>query len=351
MPAKPEPIDIEQTREAIAAGRRARWWVRKGATPRGFYYLDASGKRITADEDLARIKSLVIPPAWRHVRINPKSGGRVQCVGIDAIGRIQYRYHPDFSAKQQRRKFSRIERFGEFLPRLRAATNEHITLDGFPKEKVLAIVVRLINSLYFRVGTDLSVKRYRTFGITTLQNKHLTIGRGGKLEFAFVGKSGVYHRKVLVDKELADLMKQLKELGRAGRLFHFVNGDDKPRPIKPNDINAYIKEATGAEFTSKDFRTWGATLLAAADLAEIGPAEKESELKSNLVRVVKRVASELGNTPAVCRSSYIHPRVFDLYSKGVTLEEFRPRRVRAIRRVQDIPDPEETALLKLLLKH
>ena len=350
MPAKPEPIDIKKIRETIAAGRRARWWVRKGGKGKGFHYEDATGKRVTDDEDIARINSLVIPPAWRHVRINPKAGGRVQCVGIDAIGRIQYRYHPDFSAKQQRRKFSRIERFGEYLPKLRAVTNAHIMLDGFPKEKVLAIVVRLINSLYFRVGTDLSVKRYRTFGITTLQNKHLTIGRGGKLEFAFVGKSGVHHRKVLVDKELADLMKQLKELGRAGRLFHFVNGDGKPRPIKPNDINAYIKEATGAEFTSKDFRTWGATLLAAADLAELGPAEKATELKSNLVRVVKRVASELGNTPAVCRSSYIHPGVFDLYSKGVTLEEFRPRRARSIRRIQEAADPEEIALLRLLMK-
>jgi len=350
MPRKEEAIDAKRASETIAAGRRARWWVRKGGKAKGFYYLDAAGKRITAEDDLERIKALVIPPAWRHVRIDPKAGGRVQCLGIDAMGRIQYRYHADFSAKQQRRKFSRIERFGEYLPQLRAVTNEHISLDGFPKEKVLAIVVRLINSLYFRVGTDLSVKRYRTFGITTLQNKHLTIGRGGKLEFAFVGKSGVHQRKVLVDKELADLMNQLKDLGCKGRLFNFINGDGKPRPIKPADINAYIKEATGQEFTSKDFRTWGATLLAAADLAEIGPAKKDSELKSNLVRVVKRVASELGNTPAVCRASYIHPRVIDAYAKGHTLDEFRPRRVRSIRRIQNAPDPEETALLKLLMR-
>src|SRR5436190_3901433 len=202
----PKPIyDIQRAREIAAKGRRARWWERKGTKRSGFYYVDAAGKKLTDVAELERIASLVVPPAWRFVRINPAAGGRVQAVGVDTTGRVQYRYHPVFAAAQQRRKFAKIERFGEYLSRLREVTNEHIVMDGFPREKVLAIMVRLINSLYFRVGTEGSVKHFRTYGITTLKNDHLTIGRNGMLRFEFVGKSGVQHRKVLVDAELASL--------------------------------------------------------------------------------------------------------------------------------------------------
>ena len=344
----PKPIfDLQRAREITEKGRRSRWWIRKGSKARGFYYLDADGTKITDTAALERIYSLVVPPAWRFVRINPAAGGRVQAVGVDTTGRVQYRYHPGFAERQQKRKFAKIERFGEYLPRLRELTNEHIVLDGFPREKVLAIMVRLINSLYFRVGTEGSVRRYRTYGITTLKNDHLTIGNKGILRFEFVGKSSVLHRKVLVDAELAALMRELKAIGVKRKLFHYIDSDGKPRPIKPGDINRYLKDATAPEFSAKDFRTWGATLLAAVSLAEIGPPENAAAGKKNLARAVKRVAEELGNTPAVCRGSYIHPAVIAAYERGVTLDEFRPRRSRAIARLQQQLEPEEMALIRM----
>ena len=344
-----KPIfDVAKARQTIERGRRAKWIRRRGSKSGGFFYTDPLGKRVTDEATLARIKSLVIPPAWRHVRISPAASSAIQTVGMDTTGRIQYRYNTKFSEKQQRKKYEKIERFGEYLPRLRAVTNEHISLPGFPREKVLAVVLRLINSLYMRVGTEKSARHYRTYGITTLQNKHLEIKRGGELVFDFVGKSHIKHRKVLVDEELAGVMKELKQLGGARKLFHYVDDGGKARPIKPGEINSYIKEATSAEFSAKDFRTWGGTLLTAIQLAELGKAEGERELRKNIVSAVKTVAEQLGNTPTVCRSSYIHPFVLSAYEAGVTIDEFRPRSGRRIRRVEGDYDPEEKALLRLL---
>jgi DNA topoisomerase I len=349
MSETPKPLfDAKKTRETIDKGRRAKWWRRRGSKSKGFFYTDSAGKKITDEQDLGRIASLVIPPAWRHVRIAPSAGCRVQAVGMDTTGRIQYIYHPKFAEKQQKKKFAKIERFGEYLPKLRKKTNEDIELDGFPREKVLAVMMRLINSLYIRVGTEKSVRHYRTYGITTLANKHLTIGRRGKLVFEFVGKSHIKHRKVLVDEELASVMQDLKSLGGARKLFHYVDDEGKPRSIKPSDLNRYIKEATAPEFSAKDFRTWGGTLMMAIRLAEFGKAEDEKQVKKNIVRAVREVAEELGNTPTVCRGSYIHPMVLKAYESGVTLEDFRPRKSRPIRRIESDYEPEENALLRLL---
>ncbi|MEO6051447.1 MAG: DNA topoisomerase IB [Pyrinomonadaceae bacterium] len=346
---KKEPIfDIEKAKATIEKGERSKWWRRKGSMARGFYFVDANGQRISNDEHLDRIRAMVIPPAWRHVRISPAAGSRLQAVGMDTTGRIQYLYHPRFSARQRDKKFSRIASFGKFLPQLRTVTNEHITLDGFPREKILAVMLRLINSLYFRVGTEKSVKHYRTYGITTLKNKHLQIGRNGELIFDFVGKSHVHHRKILVDEELASIMKEIKELGGARQLFHYIDEDGKPRQVKPGDLNNYLKAATAPEYSAKDFRTWGGSLLAAIQLAEAGTAADESILKKNIVRAVKNVAKQLGNTPTVCRSSYIHPAVLSAYENGKTIEDFAPRKKRTIKRIQIEPEPEEMALLKLL---
>lgn len=332
----------------VEKGSRARWWRRRGSRKSGFRYFDATGKSIGDETALERIKSLVIPPAWRFVRISPHAGSRLQAVGIDTTGRIQYLYHPKFSEQQQRKKFEKIVRFGGILPQFRKVTNEHLALDGFPREKVLAIMMRLINSLYIRVGSEKSVRRYKTFGITTLQNRHLTIDRRGRLVFEFVGKSHIKHRKVLVDKDLARVMNELKALGPARKLFHYVAEDGSLRPVKPADVNTYLKAATGPEFSSKDFRTWGATLLAALEFAEMGPAEDERETKRRIGRAVKRVAEQLGNTPTVCRGSYIHPRVIQAYENGLTIAEFEPRRKRHIRMSQAEWEPGELELLKLL---
>ena len=209
-------------------------------------------------------------------------------------------------------------------------------------------MMRLINSLYIRIGTDKSVRHYKTYGITTLNNKHLMFGKKGELVFEFVGKSHIKHRKVLVDKELAAVMKELKDLGRARRLFHYVDDEGKPRVVKPSEINAYIKDSTSPEFSSKDFRTWGGTLLAAVELAEIGCDEDENARKTNIVRAVKKVAGQLGNTPTVCRGSYIHPVVLTAYERGVTIDEYTSKKSRSIRRIENDYEPEERALMKLL---
>ena len=205
---------------AVERGARARWWRRRGTKSRGFWYEDARGVRVTREDALERIKSLAVPPAWKHVRVAPGPHCRVQAIGMDKMGRVQRVYHPAFAARQQKLKYDKIVRFGEALPRLRKKTNEDIALEGLPRERVLAVVIRLINDLYFRVGSEESVRRYRTYGVTTLRNRHLEIGRGGRLVFTFVGKHHVEHRRILVDEELATLMRDIQSL-RGRRLFQY----------------------------------------------------------------------------------------------------------------------------------
>jgi DNA topoisomerase I len=333
---------------SVVRGRRAKWWRRRGAKRRGFWYEDARGHRITNEAALERIKALVIPPAWREVRIAPGAHSRLQAIGIDKSGRVQRIYHAAFAARRQRLKYEKIVRFGAQLGTLRRQTNEDIARDGLAKERVLAVVIRLINDLYFRVGSETSVRRYRTYGVTTLRNRHLTIKRGGRLVFNFVGKHHIRHRRILVDEELATLMHDIQKLGGA-KLFHYYDEEQKRAvPIRPRDVNDYIKAATAPDFSAKDFRTWGGTLLAAVELADLGKADDEQQLKRNIVRALKRVAERLGNTPTVCRNCYVHPAVLESYQAGLTLEEFRPRKERRIRRQQPEYLPEERALLKLL---
>lgn len=346
---KESPIfDVAKAQQTIEQGKFAKWWRRKGLKAKTFKYFDSQGNEINDGKSLERIKSLVIPPAWKFVRISPKPKHKVQAVGMDKSGRVQYLYHPKFTEQQKLKKFAKIEKFGEHLSKLRNITDKHISLEGFPREKVLAVMIRLINSLYIRVGTEKSVKHYRTYGITTLQNRHLEIGKNGKLVFSFVGKHHIKHRKIMVDEELAGILQDLKSLGSKGKLFHYLDAESKPRSIKPAEINNYLKNITAPEFSVKDFRTWGATFLAAIEFAEIGTTDDEKALKKNIGKVIKRVAEQLGNTPTVCRGSYIHPVILETYQKGVTLEEFIPQKKRRINLKQSNNGFEEAALLKLL---
>lgn len=341
-------FDAIAAKQKIEQGKRGKWWCRIGGKLKSFKYLDNEGKLITDENHLARIKLLVIPPVWKFVRISPSAASPVQAVGMDSSGRIQYLYHSKFAEKQQKKKFAKIEKFGEYLPNLRKLTNEHLALEGFPREKVLAVMMRLINSLYIRVGTEKSVRHYKTYGITTLQNRHLEIGGKGRLIFDFVGKHHIKHRKVLVDEELAAILKDLRAIGGASKLFHYLDESGKPHIIKPNDLNDYLKMATATEFSAKDFRTWGGTLLMAVELAEIGKPQDDKEFKKNVCKAVKRVAEQLGNTPTVCRGSYVHPTVLKAYASGVTLDEFRPKSSRRISKNADDYEVEEKALMKLL---
>lgn len=338
--------DLAQSKARIENGKCVKWWSRKGSNAKNFKYFKCDGEQIADEKSLARIKSLVLPPAWKCVRISPTASNKVQAVGIDKSGRIQSIYHPKFVEKQKQKKFSKIEKFGEFLPNLRKTTNEHLSLDGFPREKVLAVMIRLINSLYIRVGTEKSVQHYKTYGITTLQNRHLEIGKNGTLIFSFVGKHHIKHRKVLVDKELAEIMQDLKSLGKAGKLFHYLDADQKPRPVKPSEINDYLKSLTAPEYSAKDFRTWGATILTAIELAKEGVADDEKIIKKNIVKTVKKVAEYLGNTPNVCRNSYIHPVVLDSYQKGLVIDQVNVKS-RKIHSTEFDYLPEETGLIKL----
>lgn len=340
-------FDAASAKKKIEQGKRLKWWRRVGSKSRGFQYLTADDNKITDEKQLERIKSLVIPPAWKYVRISPTASGKLQAIGMDTSGRIQYIYHPKFSEHQQKKKFAKIEKFGEYLPNLRKMTNEHIALEGFPREKVLAVMMRLINSLYIRVGTEKSVKQYKTYGITTLQNRHLEIGKNGTIIFSFVGKHHIKHRKILVDEELAKVLGELKTIGSSRKLFHYLDQNQKPKSIKPSDINNYLKAATSSNFSAKDFRTWGGTLLAAIELTDRGKADDETQLKKNIIKAVKKVAEQLGNTPSVCRGSYIHPTIIKSYEKGITLEEFTQKKSRRIKRIENDYEPEERSLLKL----
>lgn len=332
---------------SVTRGRRASWWLRRGSKRRGFRYETPAGRRITDEEALERIRSLAVPPAWREVRISPSPRSRLQAIGVDGAGRVQRIYNPSFVARRARRKYEKIERFGASLPALRRRTNEDIARDDLGKERVLAVVVRLINDLYFRVGSETSVRRYRTYGVTTLRNRHLEIKSGGRLVFKFTGKHHVRHRRILVDEELAALMRDIKAIG-GPKVFEYYGEDGRVHAVRPRDVNEYIKSATAPEFSAKDFRTWGGTLLAAIELAEIGRCEDERRARRNVAAAVKRVAEYLGNTPTVCRGCYIHPAVIEAYMRGQTIEEFRPRRARRIERQQPEYSVEELALLKLL---
>lgn len=347
--AENKPLfDIKKAQERIKSGKQANWWRRKGSKAKNFKYFDKDGKQITDEIQLTRIKSLVIPPAWKSVRISPFAKSKLQALGIDSNGRIQYLYHRKFTEKQAQKKFQKIEKFGEHLPKLRQVTNEHINLEGLPREKVLALMTRLINSLYIRVGSEKSVKQYKTYGITTLQNRHLELGEKGELVFNFVGKHHIKHRKVLVDEEMAMIMKDLKAVGGARKLFNYLDENGKVHPIKPKDINDYLKTVTAPEFSAKDFRTWGGTILAAHELAHLGKAEEEKILKKNILSAIKKVAEHLGNTPTVCRSSYIHPTVIKSYESGITIDEFTDKKThRKVKRIQAEYEPEERALMKL----
>jgi DNA topoisomerase-1 len=318
---------------------------REGSRGR-FRYIDARGNRVTDAEKLERIKSLVIPPAWKEVWIASSASAKLQATGVDAAGRKQYLYHPNFRAQREQEKFDRLIRFAERLPDLREAMSEDMDNEVLDRARVSAIATRLINRAWFRVGTEKYAKESKTFGITTLRKKHVTV-RGQRIAFDFQGKHKSVIRTALVDAELAGAIKELLAQPKGTRLFRY-EWDGGLCALTGAKLNEYVREHLGDEFTAKDFRTWGGTLIAAVALAERGPAETETEAKRNIAAVMRRVGSELGNTPAVARSSYVSPAVIDQYLDGTTIEDFRPRHLRVVGARDSGLDREEQALLSLL---
>ena len=320
-------------------------WRREGSRRR-FRYVDSRGKAITDDAKLARIEALVIPPAWKDVWISPRAGAKLQATGVDAAGRRQYLYHPEFRAQQEQAKYDRLIRFAEALPDLRAAMAEHMERDTYDRLRVSAIAVRLINQTWFRPGSERYVRESRTYGVTTLTRRHVSV-RGKKITFSFRGKHKALVRTALVDSELAAAVRELLELPGGRRVFRF-DEDGTISNLHSGRLNDYIREYLGEEFSAKDFRTWGGTLLAAIALAERGVSESDVEAKRRVAAVMRSVAERLGNTPAVTRASYVSPAVVEQYLDGRTIEDFRPRHLRIVS-ARDIGlDLEEQALLSLL---
>ena len=320
-------------------------WKRVGSRGR-FRYVDARGNAITAEDQLERIRALVIPPAWKDVWISPSAGAKLQATGIDVAGRRQYLYHANFRAQQEQAKFDRLIRFAERLPELRAATAEHLSHDTLDRLRVSALAARLINAGWFRVGSERYARESRTYGITTLRKSHVHV-RGNRIAFDFRAKHRTVVRTTLVDDELASAVTELLALPGGPRLFRY-EWEGRRRNLTGAQLNDYVREYLGDEFTAKDFRTWGGTLIAAIALAERGPPESESEAKRVIPAVMRRVGRELGNTPAVGRSSYVSPAVIDQYLDGRTIDDFRPRHLRVVRASDIDLDPEEQALLTLL---
>lgn len=313
--------------------RRGGW--RRIGRRKPFRYADHRGNRITDREQLERIESLAIPPAWREVWISPHPRAKLQATGTDRAGRRQYLYHEDFRAAQERAKFDKLIRLAE-----------RVDLESFAPECVCAVAVQLINHGWFRVGSERYARSARTYGITTLTKRHARV-RGNRITLSFRGKGRSRVHAVVADAELAEAVRELLELDGGSRLFRYRwNGD--LCNLTGARLNEYIGEYLGEEFTAKDFRTWGGTLIAAVALAEHGDAGSEAEAERVVSAVMRRVGERLGNTPSVARSSYVSPAVVEQYLEGRTIEDFRPRHLRVVSAWQLGLDPEEQAVLSLL---
>jgi DNA topoisomerase-1 len=320
-------------------------WKRLGSRGR-FRYVDSRGRKVEDEQALERIDSLRIPPAWRDVWISPRPTAKLQATGLDSADRRQYLYHPAYRARQEQEKFDNLIRFAERLPDLRAAMAKHIEQEPFSFEWTAAVAVRLINLGWFRVGDERYAKKFRTFGITTLRKGHVRV-RGSRIAFRFRGKHRVWVRTGLVDSELADAIRELLSPKGGRRLFRYRNGEGFVN-LTGKRLNDYIREHMGEDFTAKDFRTWGGTLLAAIELAERGEAETQTEQKRTIAAVMRTVGERLGNTPAVARVSYVSPAVVEQYLDGRTIDDFRPRHLRVVGARDMGLDLEEQALLSLL---
>jgi DNA topoisomerase I len=284
---------------------------RKKMGKKGFAYFDTQGDRITDPEIIARINSLAIPPAYKNVWICPLADGHLQATGRDAKGRKQYRYHPLWRAIRDQTKFTRMLAFSGALPEIRRRLDHDLSRPGLPKEKVLATILRLMELTRIRVGNEEYAKTNHSYGLTTLQDEHVEVS-GSKISFHFRGKSGVDHAIEISDRKLARIVKRCQDIP-GQELFQYRDADGQFHDVTSSDVNDYLRDITGQDFTAKDFRTWAGTVLAAAQLVEIGHFTSQTAAKKNMTQAIKVVASHLGNRPATCRKYYIHPAILDAY--------------------------------------
>lgn len=310
-----EVLPVDPVESARSAGLRyvSGWGpgIRRKKVGKSFTYTGPDGKAVKDPETLRRIRSLAIPPAWTDVWICPLANGHLQAVGRDAKGRRQYRYHPLYRKVRDETKFGRMIAFAAALPAIRKRVAEDLSLPGLPKQKVLATIVRLLETTFIRVGNEEYARENDSYGLTTFEDRHVRIN-GSKLRFRFRGKSGQEHDIEMDDPKLARVVKQCRDLP-GFELFQYLDDDGSQAKIGSEDVNEYLREITGEDFTAKDFRTWAGTILAARSLVNCGECDLATETKKRIIDAVKEVAGLLGNRPATCRKYYIHPAILDAY--------------------------------------
>ena len=318
---------------------------RSGTAP-GFRYLGTDGQPLDDPKEIARIEALVIPPAWTDVWIAPTSRAHIQVTGRDAKGRKQYRYHPKWRAHRDETKYGRMVAFGEALPTIRTRVDELLAMRGLPREKVLGTVVALLDMTHIRIGNEEYARDNKTFGLTTMREDHVAVS-GATIRFQFRGKAGKEHQVDVRDRRLARIISRCQELP-GQELFHYLDDEEQPHPIGSDDVNEFLHELTGQGFTAKDFRTWAGTVVASCALSEAGAAASDAQGKREVVQAIKAAAAHLGNTPAICRKSYVHPAVIAAYLDGSL---FVPREAHPAAAIPPQPlglRPEEEAVLDFL---
>jgi len=314
---------------------------------KGFAYRDRGGALLREGGTLARIKSLAIPPAWTSVWICPSANGHIQATGRDARGRKQYRYHPRFREIREGAKFEHVVAFGCALPRLRQKVQCDLALRGMPRNKILAAVVHLLDTTLIRIGNEAYAKDNNSYGLTTLKSRHVVVS-GAEIRFRFTGKSGRLWSLRINDRRIARIIKVCQELpGQA--LLQYVDADGGCQGISSTDVNDYLRELSGHDFTAKDFRTWAGTVLASMALQELHGFDSQAMAKANLRTAIERVAARLGNTPTICRKCYVHPEILNAYLDGSLVQDIKLEAEAQLRSKLAGMFPEEAAILAMLM--
>lgn len=312
----------------------------------GFAFYDSKGNRLKDEATIKRVHSLVIPPAWTDVWICPDAQGHLQATGRDARGRKQYRYHPDWRQHRDENKFEHMVAFARALPKIRRRVQRDLKQRGMRRQKVLAAVLRLLETTLIRVGNDEYARTNRSYGLTTIRNKHVQV-RGASMIFEFRGKSGKDHSIQLKDRKLAQIVKRCQDMP-GQELLAYEDETGQIRDVRSEDVNDYLREISGGDFSAKDYRTWAGTVLAAIALREFEEVTSQAQAKKNIVQAVEAVARMLGNTPAVCRKCYVHPAILDSYFEGQTIATLRRDVAGKIDRSLSRLKPEEASVLVLL---
>ena len=320
--------------------------IRRKPAGNTFAYFDDDGNKVSDPDTLARIKSLVIPPAWTDVWISPITYGHLQATGRDVKGRKQYRYHPRWRQVRDETKYTRMISFGHVLPQIRERVVADMSQTGLPRSKVLATIVRLLETTLIRVGNEEYARSNDSYGLTTMRDKHVDVS-GTKVSFQFRGKSGKFHSIDVKDSRMATIVRRCRDLPGYD-LFQYIDEEGKKQDVRSEDVNGYLREITGEEFTAKDFRTWAGTVLAAMALQEFEEFDSNTQAKKNILRAIETVSERLGNTPAICRKCYVHPAVIDAYLSGTMLDTLKQRAEQEMVESLASLRPEEAAVLALL---